>query len=338
LPTLDLSASRFINGRPNQAGGSRGDRETVVGLNLNIPVFEGFARNYKIDGAQAQVELREAELRDVQAQVLGDIATTYAEATTALRSMASSRSLLEAAQRAVESVRRKYDAGAADIVEMLNAQSVLSEAELERIRCLSDWRSARLRLLANAGEMGRSSFATSSAPLKAPPGPRHRLRGARRQVSQPTCRDSMAPRTKTRPLATRCSMARSVRSASPRRPQSRRRRTVRWPADLLTWHQDGDLGKQHAIPRHHRHTKAAAATNSMNGATTLKAAHARMAKPSAPSRPERASMRSAGCPGRHSGPRAAERPRDRFRSVTAVRPAQWTSAGNHAGKAPAWPG
>ncbi|RAM64976.1 TolC family protein [Herbaspirillum rubrisubalbicans] len=162
LPTLDMSASRFVNGRPNQSGGNRGDRETVVGLNLNIPVFEGFARNYKVDGAHAQVEQREAELRDVQAQVLGDLAITYAEATTALRSLASSRSLLEVAQRAVDSVRRKYDAGAADIVEMLNAQSALSGAELERIRSLSDWRSARLRLLANAGEMGRASLVTTA--------------------------------------------------------------------------------------------------------------------------------------------------------------------------------
>lgn len=158
-PTVDLTASRYINGRPNQAG-NRGDRDTVVGLNLNITVFDGFARNYKVDGAQAQVEMREAELREVQSQVLGDIATTYAEATTALRSMASARSLLEAAQRSVDSVRRKYDTGAADIVEMLNAQSSLTDAELERIRALGEWRSARLRLLANAGEMGRASFTT----------------------------------------------------------------------------------------------------------------------------------------------------------------------------------
>jgi len=157
LPTLDMTASRYINGRPNQPG-SRGDRDTVLGLNLNIPIFDGFANSYKVDGALAQVEMREAELREVQAQVLGDIATTYAEATTALRSMASARSLLEAAQRSVESVRRKYDAGAADIVEMLNAQTTLADAELERIRALGEWRSARLRLLANAGEMGRASF------------------------------------------------------------------------------------------------------------------------------------------------------------------------------------
>jgi len=157
LPTLDMTASRYINGRPNQPG-SRGDRDTVVGLNLTIPIFDGFANGYKVDGAQAQLEMREAELREVQAQVLGDIATTYAEATTALRSMASARGLLEAAQRSVESVRRKYDTGAADIVEMLNAQTALADAELERIRALGEWRSARLRLLANAGEMGRASF------------------------------------------------------------------------------------------------------------------------------------------------------------------------------------
>ena len=157
LPTLDMTASRYINGRPNQPG-SRGDRDTVVGLNLTIPIFDGFANGYKVDGAQAQLEMREAELREVQAQVLGDIATTYAEATTALRSMSSARGLLEAAQRSVESVRRKYDTGAADIVEMLNAQAALADAELERIRALGEWRSARLRLLANAGEMGRASF------------------------------------------------------------------------------------------------------------------------------------------------------------------------------------
>ena len=157
LPTLDMTASRYINGRPNQPG-SRGDRDTVVGLNLTIPIFDGFANGYKVDGAQAQLEMREAELREVQAQVLGDIATTYAEATTALRSMSSARGLLEAALRSVESVRRKYDTGAADIVEMLNAQTALADAELERIRALGEWRSARLRLLANAGEMGRASF------------------------------------------------------------------------------------------------------------------------------------------------------------------------------------
>ncbi len=133
----------------------------MVSLNLNIPLFEGFARTYKIDGALGQIDLKEAELRTVQAQVLGDIATTYVEAMAALGSLSSSRRLLEVAQQAVDTTRRKYDSGVADITELINMQSALVDAELERIRALSEWRSARLRLLADVGEMGRSAFNTN---------------------------------------------------------------------------------------------------------------------------------------------------------------------------------
>ncbi|MGB9984081.1 MULTISPECIES: TolC family protein [unclassified Herbaspirillum] len=164
LPTVDLSAGQYINGRPNQSPGARGERDTTVGVSVNIPLFDGFSRTYKVRGAQGQVELRQAELRDVQAQVQGDIASAYVEASAALRNLASSRRLLEAAQSSVDAISRKYDSGIADIVEMLNAQAALSDASQERIRTLSDWRSARLRLLANAGRMSRSVVAADARP------------------------------------------------------------------------------------------------------------------------------------------------------------------------------
>lgn len=164
LPSVDLSAGQYINGRPNQSPGARGERDTTVGVSLNIPLFDGFSRTYKVRGAQGQVELRQAELRDVQAQVQGDISTAYVEASAALRNLASSRRLLDAAQSSVDAISRKYDSGIADIVEMLNAQAALSDASQERIRTLSDWRSARLRLLANAGRMSRSVLATDAKP------------------------------------------------------------------------------------------------------------------------------------------------------------------------------
>jgi outer membrane protein len=43
------------------------------------------------------------------------------------------------------------------ILEMLNTQSALADAQMEHIRCQADWNSARLRLLASAGKMGRAS-------------------------------------------------------------------------------------------------------------------------------------------------------------------------------------
>ncbi len=57
-------------------------------------------------------------------------------------------------QDTLDKVQRKYDLGVVDILDMLSVQVALADAEQERISSLAEWRSARLRLLANAGMMG----------------------------------------------------------------------------------------------------------------------------------------------------------------------------------------
>jgi outer membrane protein len=158
-PSIDLTANFYQNGRPNQGLSPSSTRETLVGVSLNIPLFDGFARHYKVRGAQAQAEQKEAEAQEVRQQTLMDLVRTHAEAGTALANLAASQAWLDAAQEALASVRRKFGLGAADILEMLATQSALLEAQQERIRCQAEWRSARLRLLASAGILGREDFA-----------------------------------------------------------------------------------------------------------------------------------------------------------------------------------
>jgi outer membrane protein len=50
LPVLDFSHSRYLNGRPNQELSARQSRESVTGLTLSIPLFEGFGRHYNNKG------------------------------------------------------------------------------------------------------------------------------------------------------------------------------------------------------------------------------------------------------------------------------------------------
>lgn len=159
LPTLEFNQSYFVNGRPNQGSTGGRTREAVTGLSLNIPVFDGFSSTYKLRDAQAQIDVREAELMETQDQVLGDIARAHADTAAALRNLASSRRLQESAIQALENVQRKYDRGLIDILEVLNVQAALVDAREERIRTLADWRSARLRLLASAGEISRTRIA-----------------------------------------------------------------------------------------------------------------------------------------------------------------------------------
>ena len=158
LPTIDLTGSYYQNGRPNQSLATINTRETLVGVTLTIPLFEGFARTYKVRGAQAQVEQREADLQDTESQLLMELVKTHADALAALDNLQASQRLLQAAQAALQSVQRKFDKGAADILDILSTQAALSDAQQERIRDLAEWRSARLRLLADAGMLGHQGL------------------------------------------------------------------------------------------------------------------------------------------------------------------------------------
>lgn len=57
-------------------------------------------------------------------------------------------------QKELATVQRKFDKGASDILEVLSTQSALADAEQQRIQCLAEWRSARLRLLTSVGGLG----------------------------------------------------------------------------------------------------------------------------------------------------------------------------------------
>jgi outer membrane protein len=157
LPSLDFSANYYQNGRPGQSLTIAQTEETTVGVTLNVPIFDGFSRTYKIREAKAQVEQKEAELQDVEYQTLMDLVKTHADASSALQNLKAADALLKAATDSLAVVQRKYEKGAADILEMLNTQSALADAQMEHIRCQADWNSARLRLLASAGKLGRDA-------------------------------------------------------------------------------------------------------------------------------------------------------------------------------------
>ncbi|WP_075259268.1 TolC family protein [Herbaspirillum camelliae] len=155
MPSLDLSHGYYANGRPNQGSAGTQTRETVTGLSLNIPLFDGFSHTYKVRNAQAQIDIREAELMETEGQVIGELTNAFADNQASLRNLTSSQRLLDSAKMALDDVQRKYERGLSDIIDILNVQSALADASQERIRALAEWRSARLRLLASAGELGR---------------------------------------------------------------------------------------------------------------------------------------------------------------------------------------
>jgi outer membrane protein len=154
-PTLDFSIRYNRNGRPDQGLSGTKSQQMLTNVTLNIPVFEGFGKTYKVRGAQALAEQRSAELQESEGQVLMEVVKAHAEALAALDNLDASQDLQRWAEDAAASVQRRYDRGVSDILEMISAQTSLADSRQERIRCLAEWQSARLRLLASAGALGR---------------------------------------------------------------------------------------------------------------------------------------------------------------------------------------
>jgi len=128
--------------------------EWFFGVQVTIPLFEGFVRNYQVRQAQAQTEVQQYTLDETRNQVGLDVWTSYQALKTATKNVENSATLLDIAQRSEDAALRRYQAGVGNILELLNAQSALATAKRQRIQALTDWRTARLQLAGKLGRLG----------------------------------------------------------------------------------------------------------------------------------------------------------------------------------------
>lgn len=163
LPSVSLIAKYSRNNAPQSLGlgeptwPARG-HDAFIGVQVSIPLFEGFARHYQIDQAKAQAERQQDALDDTRRQVALDVWTSYQKLTGATKNAENSANLLAISVRAWEAARHRYDAGVGNILELLNTQTALANAKQRRIQALADWDNARVDLASKLGTLAREDI------------------------------------------------------------------------------------------------------------------------------------------------------------------------------------
>ena len=155
-PTLSFIASAS-DMQLNQSMAFNGDsraRENSIGLQLNIPLFEGFERTYQVRGAQAQLEAREAEVTDVEQRISIDLWGNYQALITETRSLERTAEWVDQSNQALDVVQGRYRSGVGSMIELLNALNAYATAEQQHINALNSWQMARLKLAASLGRLG----------------------------------------------------------------------------------------------------------------------------------------------------------------------------------------
>lgn len=157
-PTISLVGSLTQNNpsyqQQPQSAPITASRGSTIGVQVTIPLFEGFASGYRVAQAQAQADAREAELRNTELQVSLDVWKSYQSVQTDTANLDNSQALLTDAQRALDIARGRYKAGVGTFTELQDAQAALADARKQRVLAVSKWRTSRLRLAASLGNLG----------------------------------------------------------------------------------------------------------------------------------------------------------------------------------------
>lgn len=102
--------------------------EYLLGLSINLPLFDGFLRVNNLKLAESQVRAAESALTDSRDTVVREVWKAYTDFKTAVRKQDSAAKFLAAAQSAFDAALESYRQGLGTYVDVANAQHNLDAA------------------------------------------------------------------------------------------------------------------------------------------------------------------------------------------------------------------
>ena len=101
-----------------------------VGLSLSLPLFTGLKREGQIERGRAQLSQLKAQRREVRSSLEERIRSRTEQATSGYLSLREAEAGRRTAQEAIDLVQDSYTAGAADVLDLLDAQEAVLNARL----------------------------------------------------------------------------------------------------------------------------------------------------------------------------------------------------------------
>lgn len=122
-----------------------------ISFGLSIPVFQGLSRQRNLEAARVQREDVIHELREREIALEADLRIALATVETAYESAILEERNRDLAERQLVLARERYQLGAITFVELMDAQTVLSQAESDRIVAVFAYHDAITELEALVG-------------------------------------------------------------------------------------------------------------------------------------------------------------------------------------------
>ncbi len=123
-----------------------------VGVTVDVPVFTGGRIRAQIARERARLHAAQQRLRKLELQIELEVETAVLNVNSARERVAVSRESIAEAEESLRIERQKYDLGKGAIVDVLDAQAALLNAQTSYYRALADYSIAKAQVQLASGE------------------------------------------------------------------------------------------------------------------------------------------------------------------------------------------
>jgi outer membrane protein len=123
-----------------------------VGVNINIPVFNGFLFNARAKSADLETEVKRKKLQDLEDNLARDVRNSWLDTQKAYARLTVTQQLLEQANLALELAQARYRLGLSSIVEFSQAELQKTDADLQDTDAKYQYRLTQILLAYQMGE------------------------------------------------------------------------------------------------------------------------------------------------------------------------------------------
>lgn len=126
---------------------------SLVGLRVNVPIFDGGAKNARIEKARLELQKTNNNIDQLKLSIDSDVEQARIRMKTALATMESQKRNIQLAEQVYKTTKLKYEQGLGSNQEIYNAQTELKVAQNNYYSSLYDAINSKIDYLKAAGKL-----------------------------------------------------------------------------------------------------------------------------------------------------------------------------------------
>lgn len=157
IPTLSLTGNYSKNAQRNTfdffAKGGQWFTTSFVGVNLSVPIFDGFARSARIKRSKIELKQTENQIDNLKLTIDSDVEQAKISFKSALATMDFQKKNMQLAETVYNQTKKKFEAGTGSNTEITAAQTDLVTAQTNYINSLYSAIIAKVDYLKATGKL-----------------------------------------------------------------------------------------------------------------------------------------------------------------------------------------